>query len=61
MRFGQNCGIPILVAFWKGFYSDMRPFKKRDFHPDQIDTAELIAYWQQELFGSEGQLAGHMK
>ncbi|WP_230987127.1 metal-dependent hydrolase [Mycolicibacter heraklionensis] len=46
---------------WKGFYFDMRPFKKRDFHPDQIDTTELVAYWQQELFGAEGQLADHVK
>ncbi|MEB3030830.1 metal-dependent hydrolase [[Mycobacterium] nativiensis] len=46
---------------WQGFYSDMRPFKKRDFHPDQIDTAELVTRWQRELFGAEGQLAGHLK
>ncbi|WP_235663965.1 metal-dependent hydrolase [Mycolicibacter terrae] len=46
---------------WKGFYSDMRPFNKRDFHPDQIDTTELVARWQQELFGTAGQLAGHVR
>ncbi len=46
---------------WQGFYSAMRPFKKRDFHPAQIDTAGLVAYWQRELFGTEGQLAGHLR
>lgn len=23
---------------WRGFCGDMRSFKRRDFHPDQIDT-----------------------
>lgn len=46
---------------WVGFYAAMRPFKKRDFHPDQIDTTELIAYWQRELFGAEGELAGYLR
>ena len=46
---------------WKGFYADMRPFLKRDFHPDQIDTSYLIEQWQQELFGAHGQLAEHLR
>ncbi|MBB4853412.1 putative metal-dependent hydrolase [Mycobacteroides chelonae] len=46
---------------WRGFYSDMRPFKKPSFHPDQIDTHALMTKWQQELFGSEGHLVGHLK
>ena len=46
---------------WKGFYFDMRPFKKRDFHPGQIDTTELVARWQRELFGTQGQLADHLR
>lgn len=46
---------------WQGFYGDMRPFKKRDFHPDQIDTRELVTRWQRELFGEQGELTGHLK
>lgn len=46
---------------WRGFYGDMRPFKKRDFHPDQIDTTELLARWQRELFGEQGQLTDHLR
>lgn len=46
---------------WAGFYSAMSPFKKADFHPDQIDTAELEASWRQELFGEHGQLTNHLK
>jgi predicted metal-dependent hydrolase len=92
MRFAQNCGIPIIVAFawwsiaatdkpgrrqpfrilretvqmlrnpmWKGFHSAMRPFKAPGFHPDQIDTDELLTTWQRELFGEEGQLAGYRR
>ena len=90
MRFAQNFGIPILVAFtwlsiatndregrrqpfriltetaqmlrnpmWKGFYCAMKPFKDRGFHPDQIDTTDLVARWQRELFGDHGQLVDH--
>lgn len=49
------------TPMWTGFYSAMSPFKKADFHPDQIDTAELEASWRQELFGEEGQLVGHLR
>ncbi|KHO21587.1 metal-dependent hydrolase [Mycolicibacterium setense] len=46
---------------WKGFYSAMRPFKDPGFHPDQIDNTELLETWHRELFGDDGQLAGHLK
>jgi uncharacterized protein len=46
---------------WKGFYSDMRPFYKRDFHPDQIDTTELLEHWQKKLFGEHGQLVDNLR
>lgn len=49
------------TPMWSGFYSAMRPFKKTGFHPDQIDTTELVAYWQRELFGTDGQLADHVR
>lgn len=46
---------------WKGFYSAMKPFKNPGFHPDQIDNTELLETWRQELFGDQGQLAGHLR
>ncbi|OHU80887.1 metal-dependent hydrolase [Mycobacteroides chelonae] len=46
---------------WKGFHRDMRPFFKRDFHPDQIDTTNLLEHWQKELFGEQGQLVGNLR
>lgn len=46
---------------WKGFYSAMKPFKSPGFHPDQIDTTELVVVWQRELFGEHGHLAGHLR
>jgi len=46
---------------WRGFYSDMRPFTKPDFHPDQVDTDALTTHWQRELFGADGELVGHLR
>lgn len=46
---------------FKGFHKAMKPFKRRDFHPNQIDTTELMTTWQRELFGEHGELVGHLK
>ncbi|MCV7384174.1 metal-dependent hydrolase [Mycolicibacter longobardus] len=46
---------------WKGFYGAMTPFRRPGFHPAQVDTTELVTFWQQELFGTKGQLAGHLR
>jgi hypothetical protein len=36
-------------------------YNKVGFHPDDNDNSALLAYWTQELFGTEGQLVGNLK
>jgi predicted metal-dependent hydrolase len=33
-------------------------YHRRDFHPNDRDTGELVATWRERLFGREGELAG---
>lgn len=44
-----------------GFYREMKPFKRRGFHPDDIDTSALLNEWQKQLFGPEGELVDHLR
>lgn len=39
----------------------IRAYNKRGFHPDDNDNTELLARWTAELFGTEGQLADHLR
>lgn len=34
----------------------IRDYQRRDFHPDDHDTDELLAEWRERLFGAEGEL-----
>lgn len=45
----------------KGLMRDLRKYMKPGFHPDDIDTSSLLNKWQKELFGTEGDLVGHLK
>jgi len=40
----------------KEVWQRLRDYNRPDFHPDDHDTAELLARWRDELFGSEGTL-----
>ncbi|QLY30572.1 metal-dependent hydrolase [Nocardia huaxiensis] len=40
----------------KGLMKEMRPYMRPGFHPDDIDTTELLEQWRRELFGSDGEL-----
>lgn len=40
---------------------DLRKYNKRGFHPDDIDTTELLERWRTELFGDKGALVDHLK
>jgi predicted metal-dependent hydrolase len=40
---------------------DLRQYLRPGFHPDDIDTDALLQQWQEELFGTEGTLVGHLK
>jgi len=46
---------------FKGILSDVRQYLRPGFHPDDINTGELLDRWQQELFGSRGILVDHLK
>lgn len=46
---------------FKGMYKEMAPYKKRGFHPDQIDTTAILLAWQDRLFGAYGALNDHLK
>lgn len=35
-------------------------YYRRDFHPDDHDTRELVARWRERLFGADGVLAGQV-
>ena len=40
----------------KGMWTKLRDYTRPDFHPDDYDTAELVARWRDELFGDDGKL-----
>ena len=40
----------------KKVWRQLRDYNRRDFHPDDNDTNELVALWRVELFGEQGTL-----
>ncbi len=46
---------------FKGIMPELALYLKPGFHPDDIDTTALLERWQQELFGADGVLVGHLK
>jgi predicted metal-dependent hydrolase len=46
---------------FRGLLWDLAQYVQPGFHPDDIDTGELLQRWQQELFGADGELADHLK
>ncbi|GBE67560.1 hypothetical protein MFM001_40220 [Mycobacterium sp. MFM001] len=45
----------------KGVMADLRKYMRPGFHPDDIDTSELLEVWRRELFGTDGALVDHLK
>lgn len=39
----------------------IRAYNRVGFHPDDNDNSALLEHWTAELFGTEGQLAGHLR
>ena len=37
-------------------WNQLRDYNRRDFHPDDRDTTELVARWREDLFGASGTL-----
>lgn len=38
------------------FWAQLREYDRRDFHPDDRDTTELVEVWRRELFGEGGSM-----
>ncbi|EFV13895.1 metal-dependent hydrolase [Segniliparus rugosus] len=47
--------------FMQGVIGELALYTKRGFHPDDIDTNELLEKWSAQLFGEHGALVGHLK
>jgi uncharacterized protein len=45
----------------KGLMADLSTYLRPGFHPDDIDTGQLLERWRQELFGTDGALVDHLK
>jgi predicted metal-dependent hydrolase len=46
-------GSPIMK---RELWDQLRDYNRRDFHPDDSDTTELVERWRNELFGEDGTL-----
>ncbi len=65
-KWRQNArGLKYLWNGRKGVFSRLLPqyldFFRRDFHPNDHDTVELLAEWREKLFGANGSLSGQLK
>ncbi len=45
----------------KGLLGEIRVYLRPGFHPDDIDTTELLERWRAELFGARGALLDRVK
>lgn len=45
----------------RGIIADLVQYTRRDFHPDDIDTTELLHQWRSQLFGDTGELTQYLK
>jgi predicted metal-dependent hydrolase len=44
-----------------GFMAEIRPYMRKGFHPDDIDTTAALELWAEQLFGVEGALLDRVK
>jgi len=40
----------------RALWDQLKDYERRDFHPDDRDTTELVELWRAELFGEQGTL-----
>lgn len=45
----------------RGFLGEIAEYLRPGFHPDDVPTGELLARWQHDLFGADGQLVGYVR
>jgi uncharacterized protein len=53
--------LPLHSLWFAGFPRDILRYMRFGFHPDDIDTSELLNTWQDRLFGSHGTLISHLR
>jgi len=53
----NNIGKSYLRKLISGSTSQYLDYFRRDFHPDDIDTTEMLEQWQETLFGKKGELS----
>ncbi|WP_157574388.1 metal-dependent hydrolase [Nocardia jejuensis] len=46
---------------FRGLLPQLAQYMRPGFHPDDIDTDQLLSHWQTELFGENGVLVDHLK
>ncbi|MUM19484.1 metal-dependent hydrolase [Mycobacterium sp. CBMA271] len=46
--------------FSRTVFRRLLSYRRKDFHPNEVDNTELIAKWNAELFGEHGQIADHL-
>ncbi|MFI9508495.1 metal-dependent hydrolase [Nocardia sp. NPDC052566] len=46
---------------FRGIGRELVLYLRPGFHPDDIDSRELLARWQKELFGADGTLVDHLR
>jgi predicted metal-dependent hydrolase len=42
--------------FSREIWDQLREYDRPDFHPDDRDTTELVEFWREALFGTEGSM-----
>ncbi|MDX1878820.1 metal-dependent hydrolase [Mycolicibacterium sp. 141076] len=45
----------------RGFLGEIAEYLRPGFHPDDVPTDELLARWQHDLFGADGELVGYVR
>lgn len=46
---------------FQGLFRELAVYLKPGFHPDDVETNDLLERWQRELFGTDGVLVDHVK
>lgn len=46
--------------FTRGMWTRLRDYNRPGFHPDDVDTTELVEQWRGELFGADGRLRARL-
>ncbi|MDR3660430.1 MAG: metal-dependent hydrolase [Mycobacterium sp.] len=45
----------------RGMLAEIHEYLRPGFHPDDVPTGELLARWQRDLFGADGELVGYVR